>query len=325
MGKKLPHNQTKQGFTTIEIILFIAISAALIVGLMLGVTASVARQRYQDSVQDLADWLKTQYLAVSNPVIQPWDSAELLDYRTWNGTEISSFTATDARRRKGCGFTNVFTNIEGEDLPAGRGQSNCQLYGMLIVFGEPIGGQTDSNLVTTYLVLGIDDLRQSMNEYGVRQPMAPSGLSTQLTGEPFNDLMVSDIFIPALRLSDDYTLQYGAEAQAIDGSPLRAAILIVRPPRSGAVRTIVLHESIAVTDIWNGLRSSGSDPARAFFPDDMFTNPTRFQTTGDIDICVASDDVGAAGGMRRNIRITAGSGNASAVELVAANEGVCGE
>lgn len=90
MGKKISHNQTRQGFTIIEVILFVAISAALIVGLLLGVSSAIARQRYNDSVQDLADWLKTQYLAVSNPTIPlwgtagaPWSGSDFLDYQTW--------------------------------------------------------------------------------------------------------------------------------------------------------------------------------------------------------------------------------------------------
>ena len=291
MGKRT-HNQTPKGFTIIEVILFIAISGFLIVGLLLGVNASIARQRYQDSVQDLADWLKTQYQAVANPTLPQWNGEDLLDYIT-------------ADPRAKCNFRGTFISVEGEVVPLRRGQSNCQLFGKLVVFGE----NGDQNRVNTYLVIGMEGRRGR----------------DLLTGDPINDLTVSDIFVPALHFSDSYTIPYSALAEGIPANePLHASLLIVRPPRSGSIRTLFINETINVTDIWNALwvnrTNPAGDPARAFFPDDLMG---RFHNTGALDICVGSDDVFAIGGQRRDIRIRADGGNASAVDVISAGEGAC--
>jgi hypothetical protein len=285
MGMKLSHNQSKTGFTVIEVILFFAISGFLIVGLLLGVSSSIARQRYQDSVQDLADFLKTQYLAVSNPTLPQWNGADLLDY-------------TAAAPGNRCNFTGHFTGTGGEETLR-RGQSNCQLFGKLIVFGE----NGEQNRVNTYLVIGMEGRRGA------------------LTGNPIADLKVSDIFVPALHFSESYTIPYSAMAEDIPANaPLSASMLIVRPPRSGSVRTLLVNEAIDVTDIWNALRASGEDPTGRFFPDDLMN---RMRNTGDLTICVGSDDVFAIGGRRRAIRVQGDGGNASAVEVVAAGETPC--
>ena len=55
------------GFTIIEVLLFLAVSAALIMGIMLNASKSVDQQRYEDSVQNFSEFLRTIYSEVSNP------------------------------------------------------------------------------------------------------------------------------------------------------------------------------------------------------------------------------------------------------------------
>lgn len=55
------------GFTIIEVLLFLAVSAALIMGIMLSASKSVDQQRYEDSVQNFSEFLRTIYSEVSNP------------------------------------------------------------------------------------------------------------------------------------------------------------------------------------------------------------------------------------------------------------------
>ena len=53
------HN--KQGFTIIEVMLFLAISGALTVAVLVGAGASISQQRYRDSVNSLSHFLQQQY------------------------------------------------------------------------------------------------------------------------------------------------------------------------------------------------------------------------------------------------------------------------
>lgn len=54
----------KKGFTILEISLFIAISGLLILGVILATNNNIGRQRFNDSVQDFADYLRGAYSSV---------------------------------------------------------------------------------------------------------------------------------------------------------------------------------------------------------------------------------------------------------------------
>lgn len=55
------------GFTIIEVLLFLAISGALFAGVVASSRRTIAEQRYNDSVQDFADFLRGIYASTSNP------------------------------------------------------------------------------------------------------------------------------------------------------------------------------------------------------------------------------------------------------------------
>lgn len=57
---------TKKGFTLIEVILFLAISSAVLIAILAGTGRSLAQQRYNDSVQDISSFLQSQYSSVIN-------------------------------------------------------------------------------------------------------------------------------------------------------------------------------------------------------------------------------------------------------------------
>lgn len=59
--------KTTEGFTIVEVMLVLSISGLLLVGLIGGTFASIARQRYNDSVRDFAEYLRTVYSEVISP------------------------------------------------------------------------------------------------------------------------------------------------------------------------------------------------------------------------------------------------------------------
>ena len=59
--------RARLGFTIIEITLFMAITALLFAGLAAGTSNSIERQRYYDTVQNFAEFLRSVYSQVSNP------------------------------------------------------------------------------------------------------------------------------------------------------------------------------------------------------------------------------------------------------------------
>ncbi len=58
---------TKQGFTVIEVMLFLGVTGLMLVGVLAGTYSSIANQRYNDSLRSFAEFLRTVYAEVSSP------------------------------------------------------------------------------------------------------------------------------------------------------------------------------------------------------------------------------------------------------------------
>ena len=54
------------GFTIIEVMLFLAISGLMVVGMFVGISGSINRQRYEDAVYSFQDYMQGQYNLVDN-------------------------------------------------------------------------------------------------------------------------------------------------------------------------------------------------------------------------------------------------------------------
>lgn len=59
--------EVKKGFTLIEVMLFLAISGLLLVGVMGGTYRAIATQRYNDSVRSFSEYLRQIYAEVISP------------------------------------------------------------------------------------------------------------------------------------------------------------------------------------------------------------------------------------------------------------------
>lgn len=57
----------RHGFTIVEVSLFLAVTALLFVGITVGTQNSINQQRYADTVNNFADFLRNIYSQVSNP------------------------------------------------------------------------------------------------------------------------------------------------------------------------------------------------------------------------------------------------------------------
>ena len=56
----------QDGFTIIEVTLFLAVSGFFAISLLVGASTAVQRQQYRDSVQSFANYLRSQYSQVIN-------------------------------------------------------------------------------------------------------------------------------------------------------------------------------------------------------------------------------------------------------------------
>lgn len=95
----------QRGFTVIELILFLAVSGALMTGLLFGVNANISQQRYQDSARSLQGLFQQQYFDVQN-------------------------TTNERSEEWRCGETGI--EATDRDNGQARGTTNCLLLGRYV-------------------------------------------------------------------------------------------------------------------------------------------------------------------------------------------------
>ena len=60
------NRRVRRGFTLVEVSLFLAVTGLLFIGIVAGVQGSMSQQRYNDSVQSFAEFLRSAYSQVMN-------------------------------------------------------------------------------------------------------------------------------------------------------------------------------------------------------------------------------------------------------------------
>jgi type II secretory pathway pseudopilin PulG len=112
-----------KGFTIIEVMLFLAVTGALAVAILVGSGVAIGQQRYRDSVNSLQSFIQSQY------------------------TEVKNIT-NDRSQAWTCDSTGTVTNnITGTGQP--RGTSDCVLLGRLITV-DSTGRQLSASNVVGY-------------------------------------------------------------------------------------------------------------------------------------------------------------------------------
>lgn len=116
---------TQKGFTVIEVMLFLAVTGLLAIGILVGSGVTIGQQRYRDSVNGVKSYLQQQYNEVSN-VINSRD-------RTWT-----------------CSSTGVITEVASGEA---RGTSDCVIMGRFITI-DATGTKLTAANITAYRTPG---------------------------------------------------------------------------------------------------------------------------------------------------------------------------
>ncbi len=297
-----------QGFTIIEVMLFLALTGLMLVGALVGLGTNLARQRYKDSVQDVVMMIRNQY-----------------DY----------VTRVQINERKGKDMCEIVAgssaNFATTDMNNGRGRSLCDVYGVVLIFGlesdDPSSGsilQSTSilgiDIVTFEKSLGLDPTKTDPQEY----------IATMSDQELLQQLMLNNIIERAHRceavgVTSRKVLNWGSKVEdVVAGRPKKGMVLIIRSPRDGTVHTFSYdfsdRQDIVVRDY--SQLSSLQTTCAAYTAGSLDVNealgatPAVFKSTEDFNICITSDDVTGTYGKRRMIKIKADGHNSSAVSLV---------
>ncbi len=300
---RIPH-KTK-GFTIIEVAIVLAVTGLMLVGILGGINIRVAAQRYNDTVQSVEDFLRSVYSEVINVENGRADVA-------FNQTYCSGPLQVAALRK------NASTRVidTGETVHAGR--SSCSIYGKLVTFGEE--NKTTAHVYTVVGQLRASDLSESVSS--VLDSLKIVGADAYAFDYGQNSTQCT---VATAGTASTYTPLWDARLEAADssGDLLRTAYLVVRSPISGAVHTyrlkpgntINIAQNLGIAFGCGGSATSIVNKSNEITGVNYHLERNNFEV-GDVDICVNSADLYAAGSSRRNLRINADGRNTSAVEFV---------
>jgi type II secretory pathway pseudopilin PulG len=233
--------EVHSGFTIIEVMLFLAISGFMMLGVFVGTGSSIANQRYKDAVQDAADALKKAYSFVSDTQIELRDdSSGSCKYLTNNGDGQGA------------------ASVEGES-ESGRGRTSCAVYGAVVVI--------DKDTIQTTTLIGKD-------YYDVLQTKESNKNNSDWEEiyNKINDSSTQDIEILAYLRANNVAKQCDAngnncraavagisstrklkweanfkkpnDASSIHNRDLALTLLIYGSPRDGSIHTLSMNDVI---------------------------------------------------------------------------------
>ena len=328
------------GFTIIEVMLFLAISGLLFVGIIAGTSMSISRQRYNDSVQDFTQFLREQYSSVTNIRIAE-RSSDSICYGVDPGTAVEDGSISDEE---------IFGSTVANNT--GRGRTDCLVYGIMVTFGLDNGNRIQiSPLIgkDIYSLANAEELINTKTDLELLKEANVSNLTISPTTEDLNSGLC---YVRTTGGTSSSYLQWDAEAQTTSagGHPLKSIMLIFRSPKDGSIKTYVSSPTASdgsliadnqlpdtiFSDYSNidsandgkgyllgtengGCNASLTDSAGYQLIQDI--SITRYLTSQyfaeqDLDICVGSSDIFAYAGQRRMIRVKANGRNSSAIELL---------
>lgn len=295
----------RKGFTLVEVVLFLAVSAMLFVGIIAGTGNSLQQQRYNDSVQNFVEFLRSVYSQVSNPQSVGGGNS---DYALYG--RLISFGQT-------VGFDGETTDDAGITGDAQR------------IYVYDVIGKVDLKMTSG----GLGELIKNL-QVSVAKPVEIDG---GWKVEPAGQI---ETYLTRWSATIENTGK-DADGKKIWNNPedllYKGSILVIRNPQSGTINTLV---NDAVFDINEEIRKynddrggpigtarstivGGSEESRLrealgkwfmdYYGD---VNNPNFKPQ-EVDFCVNPYGVGVTNlGQRRNVRILRNSRNASGVLLI---------
>ncbi len=298
------------GFTIVEVMIFLAISALLFVSLISSTGSGISHRRYDDTVSDFVEFLRSAYAEVEN-------------------TQNTN-AGGGAERVLGCTLSSSDSEeiYQDANASAGAGRTNCAIYGKVLVFG--LDG-IDRAIYAYDLIGDIVDNTHKLSESNLPLLDALKEVHAEfLTIEKSGNTICR---VNYAGNTDGYSLQWGGQIEntGTTHQPFRGMVVIVRSPTNGTIHTYTVDLGSKYVDlqrIFNRtFHCNDSDINYAISEikrDDINASIYQLIEQGmlkkeDLDFCVYSEDVYAG---RRNVRLHASAAdgaNASAVELVEAD------
>lgn len=296
-------SKKRLGFTVIEVVIFLAISGMILLGVFIGTSNSMNQQRFDDATQSFTEFLRTAYSSVID-------------------VQGKAIGESGGRSDQAIYGQLITFGEEYLPFPDDSGQYNRK---------------NDQNLIFSYSIVGDVDPHPSVykdcNSGNVKDEVLKDLCLRGATAIIRND---DGIYVTASNPSS-YALKWGSAlrytanmSESSTDEPFRGMLLIVRSPSSGTVYTYVLTSFNHGGEIVPGdtplrspsfyLRRLSQDVSTSYtldmyFSDGLTSSATNFRRR-DIDFCLDFPGDNLTGLGRRNIRILKDTRNAAGVELV---------
>lgn len=251
------HPNNKHGFTIIEVALFLALSGFLMVGIIVGANISISRQRYNDAINNFADFIRGAY--------------------------------TDT------------LNVSNDNDQSGR--TTTAVYGKLISFGEK---DDDNNVSTT--IYAYDVVGKAVSSSATTSSTVLAMLKDELDANVVqSDQQSGGIYKNSFYRITVYNIPWNGEIQKPDKSLFTGAILIVRSPTTGGIRTYVYEGDMSSYAFHKATNAQNNQAT-------LFTSLLNQLHEGRLDLCLESPDNNL--GNRRDFRILERANNTTGILLV---------
>lgn len=266
----------RKGFTLIEVILFLAVTALLFAGVAVGTQNSINGQRMTDVVQNFAEFWRGIYAEVANPQGVGDGRSELALYG-----KLVVFGENE-------GAEGVYMEgASGESLSNGINRDGVQKVYVYDVVAKAEGASTGE---ATELLksLGANVVTFERNELG--------------------EIVKADL----AGVVETYMPRWSAWIEMPDGAPWVGSLLVARHPRSGVINTLVNNEVIEVNEVVRKFNDglSNADDAKKLLSETLDDFEAK-----EVDFCVNMDG-GSMNNWRRDVRILSNARNASGVEII---------
>ena len=336
----------RRGFTIIEIMLFLAISGMLLAGVLIGIGDNIARQRYNEAVEDIADILRSQYAYTTDVQI----SERGVDDDVCYGL-ISDDIKTEGSTAEELNQFFASINESKSDAISGRGRTNCVVYGTVVTINNDTIQSTtmigkDYRTLMREVELGLT----TIEEIGFTNENLLNGdvnLNTMTDAEILhtfshaNNLYVrchgtgADCYIRTPSTVRTVKTKWGTSLKNAYDEPLKATIIIFRSPRDGSVRTYTIPDRVLefndeVID-YDVINAANDDRGELYAPDILdrkgiyeYLDPAVV-SQDNIYICVDSGDAQTYANTQRMIKLSGHGHGQNAIELIdmdADSEGV---
>ena len=210
---------------------------------------------------------------------------------------------------------SVYSGVENVQNAQEKGRSEKAIYGKLVTFGEnkdSVGG-SGKDKIFVYTVVGdawmpeSDDILTALAE-----------LRANVVNDEGNLVGYPETYIPKWGA----TINPACTESGCDYTPLKAALLVVRHPRSGVVYTYYMSgKTINVNEMMLGAYGGAINPLLSGGGVNYLTDGS-FQLR-KVDFCV-NPEARSDAKDRTNVRIVLGARNASGVEQAPDYEEKCG-